>query len=446
MRTSRKPKGRRGFPGRDGLLAAVALVAGLAVSASALAGALFEPVTADELALALRSAPTAGDPARQRFAKLNRAELAAHMVPLDMDRAPDRVRRAQALDGRIEMALKPGLAVALKRSAVDRVPGGGYLWSADVLGRDGAYGSFLIERGQMLGAVHLHGTVFKIEPVTGVLHRITEIDPREVPGDIVVPAPPVIGGPGPRSMAPPDSGPEVRAAKKRRPTKIRMLVAYTDKARRASSNIVREIRFAVAWSNRAFKNSGVKIALKLLKTKSAKGYDEDSTSYSQNLYDLQGGVAFAGLRATRDRRKADLVALIREGGEYCGVAFLDEPPTAATAGDGFSVTSRGPCIPATFTHEVGHNLGLRHDRYVEPQAPASKYNYGFVNTSALIRTIMAYRDRCSDIRLSCVRIQSFSTPRKTHEGAKIGQAKGRPGAADGARQLNRNRAAVAAYR
>ena len=75
-----------------------------------------------------------------------------------------------------------------RRSAVDRVPGGGYLWSADVVGGDGGSGSFLIEQGQVLGEVRLGGAIFKIEPVAGTLHRITEIDPREIPGDIVVPA------------------------------------------------------------------------------------------------------------------------------------------------------------------------------------------------------------------------------------------------------------------
>ena len=97
-------------------------------------------------------------------------------------------------------------------------------------------------------------------------------------------------------------------------------------------------RFAAAWSDKAFRNSGAKLKLKLLKTMPAKGYDEDSRSYSQNLDDLQGGPAFA---------------LIRESGEDCGDAFLHEPPSEATAERGFSVTGRGPCITAAFAHQIG---------------------------------------------------------------------------------------------
>ena len=70
---------------------------------AALAGELFEPVTAGELTLARQSAPTtATDPARESFVRLNRAELAAHMAPLNRDRAPDRRRQALSLDGRID--------------------------------------------------------------------------------------------------------------------------------------------------------------------------------------------------------------------------------------------------------------------------------------------------------------------------------------------------------
>jgi hypothetical protein len=63
-------------------------------------------------------------------------------------------------------------------------------------------------------------------------------------------------------------------------------------------------------------------------------------------------------------------------------------------------------------HESGHNMGLHHDRYVDPIAPASQYHFGYVNTTAScrIRTVMAYNNQCTDSGFSCTRVNYFSTP------------------------------------
>ncbi len=447
MHTNRTENGSRGFLsfGCFGLLSAVALVAGLLMPNAALAGELFEPVTAGELTLARQSAPTtATDPVRESFVRLNRAELAAHMAPLNRDRAPDRRRQALSLDGRVDMTLRLGVPVALKRNDVARVDGGGVLWTANVLGEDGGYGSFLIEREQILGQVQVGGKIFKIEPMTGALHRITEIDPRDIPGDIVVPAP----------QAPQDSVANLSTTNAIVRTRITYLVAYTTKAKKASPDIIQEIRFAIAWSNQAFRRSGANIKFELVGTKWVKNYDEDSTSYKGNLSDLTSGPAFAGVRRKRNRTNADLVSLIRKGGggAVCGVAYLIEQPSAATAVWGYSVSSRGPCLPHIFPHEAGHNMGLKHDRYIEKlhdlnfKASKSKFNFGYVNLSASVRTIMADNNKCADRGKFCQRIQYFSTPYKRPNGVRIGKPKGKPGAAHNVRQLNFNRTAIADYR
>ena len=274
------------------------LISGLLVPGAASAGGLFEPATLEELAMARRSAPaTIASFARQSFARLNRSQLAAHMAALDGDRASDRARQARRLDGRVDMVLGAGVAVTLRRTEVDRVRGGGVLWTGDVLGGDGATGSFLVEHGQITGIVDLGDRIFKIEPIDGDLHRIVEADPSQMRDDIVVAAPAE-----PEGVAPevPAAGLAKPQAKRR--TKIKYLVAYTSKAKNASTNIGQAIKFAIAWSNQALKKSGAKIVFKLVKTMLVKNYDEDSVSYSQGLTDLRTGPKFRKVRKRRDRR------------------------------------------------------------------------------------------------------------------------------------------------
>ena len=79
----------------------------------------------------------------------------------------------------------------------------------------------------------------------------------------------------------------------------------------------------------------------------------------------------------------------------------------------FSSIPEGCIVQNHFTHELGHNLGLLHDRYVEieddppldlsdesPNFPVTPYGFGYVNQnfdrSVCYRTIMAYGDQCID--------------------------------------------------
>ncbi|MGG2334348.1 M12 family metallo-peptidase, partial [Salmonella enterica] len=77
---------------------------------------------------------------------------------------------------------------------------------------------------------------------------------------------------------------------------------------------------------------------------------------------------------------------------YCGLAWLT--PGAASA---YSSIVRSCAISnLSFPHEIGHNLGARHDRYVDPSSSTTAYNFGYVDTAARVRTIMAYNNACSD--------------------------------------------------
>ena len=122
----------------------------------------------------------------------------------------------------------------------------------------------------------------------------------------------------------------------------------------------------------------------------------------------------------RDRVGADLVHLVvSDGDDYCG--------TALELG-AFGLTRFG-CGALTFTHELGHNLGLWHDRYTQHHREggvSSHPAYGYVNQRGLAsgaapsrrwRTLMAYN---SDSQAYCAKLFRFSNARQAYNGDPLG--------------------------
>ena len=114
----------------------------------------------------------------------------------------------------------------------------------------------------------------------------------------------------------------------------------------------------------------------------------------------------------------------------------------------------------TFAHELGHNMGLHHNRYVDGGEGLLPYSYGYVNQQAFAAgapesarwmTIMAYPNQCNDARIGCDAIMSFSNANQTYLGDPLGvPGDERPtavnGPADAVRTLNLTRHSVAGFR
>lgn len=382
--------------------------------------------------------------ARSRLVRLDLRMLERQMLPRGRDQDPQRMGEALARSGRISLTFFEEVTAELRRESIEPAVGGGYLWS----GRhaDGASGHALLVFGgdAMTGLVEREGRSFFIEPIGGGLHRVSEIDFGAFPPD---------DPPGAGTAIAPQGGPGLRppAAPRAATTRIDVLIGVTPAARRASANIDNEANLAIAMANRTFANSAVKIRYRLVGVETLSGYNEQGLGLETVLRDVTSG-SHAGAKRLRNRRdalRADLVAVLTQTANqnYCGIAWMPLTPSAGTKQWGYSVTWRSCIANHTFTHELGHNQGINHDRYVVPPAPPTAYNFGHVNLGARIRDVMAYNNACVARGFNCARVQYFSTPRIKVEGRHaIGVAVGKPRAAFAARRLNETRQAIAAYR
>ena len=235
---------------------------------------------------------------------------------------------------------------------------------------------------------------------------------------------------------------------------IDVAVVYTPAARDeagGTAEIDALVDLVIAESNEAFASSGLQLRLALVH-RSEVAYEE--TGAGDIDLDRLGDPAdgfMDEVHALRDRVGADLVSLMVDESDVCGIAYLV---------GAFSLTVSG----CGFTHEVGHNMGLSHDRYqvhhneggTDPD-PA----YGYVNQrafevgaapSSCWVTIMAYGTQCEDASLPVRGVARFSNPRQEYEGDPLGVPyagrgeSGVTGPADAAAVLNATAPAVAMWR
>ena len=203
-------------------------------------------------------------------------------------------------------------------------------------------------------------------------------------------------------------------------------------------NMRARIELAIQETNTAYAQSGVNTVLNLVHSYKHPTYV--ATGFSSALNDITSNQV-QGVHAERDTYGADLVALIIDDPQYCGIAWLGPREDLM-----YSVTAWN-CATGYFSfgHEIGHNLGLNHDRGTSGACGNSNYNYGYRDPSADFRSILAYScnsGQCDNNQGGgCTRVQRFSNPNSLYNGKPIGTA-----TEDNARKINDVKATVAAYR
>jgi hypothetical protein len=205
---------------------------------------------------------------------------------------------------------------------------------------------------------------------------------------------------------------------------IGVLVAYEDEVNASSlnTNVANEITFA----NLTNSNSGLSHTFDLRAVILADHEFEnrnaeeiwDDLKYNNGILDF--------LWIEKVNYDADLLAYVVDGFDngFCGYGSIGWQGAYEGDFDGFtqgvSVTDQA-CISSfnhTLLHELGHNLGLRHNVEDNISGPAlCGLGYGYYSSAEEWRTIMSYPSQCSN---GCPEIPHWSNPDINYNGDPTG--------------------------
>ncbi|MFC9244824.1 M12 family metallo-peptidase [Streptomyces sp. NPDC057136] len=232
---------------------------------------------------------------------------------------------------------------------------------------------------------------------------------------------------------------------------VDVMVAYTPKAaaevggRHRVSASAQQIATRM---NRSLKQSGVCGSIRITHAYTATDYDgsEDFAAAHQRLKDKDDPTLGGPAHQLREWFAADLVAVMvnrREKGG--GIADYTATLGESSSEFAYAVADVQGIALDSVSHEIGHNLGLAHDRTTLATDPDGgmqvsedrPYNTGWITPDHEYYTIMAYGSSCGD----CTRVGQFSNPDRNWHGQPLGNASN-----DSARALRETLPVVAGYR
>ncbi|MCP3953267.1 MAG: peptidyl-Asp metalloendopeptidase, partial [Desulfobacterales bacterium] len=323
----------------------------------------------------------------------------------------------------------------LKKSSL---PSSGSILTAYVDGKMGDTITLIYRDGVITGNFTVDGQQYQLrfvgEQDGQALHVLHEIDParypQEHPSEFASGAVKPFNIQGARQDLSTDSAFDDG-------TSIDVMVVYTPAARLAAGGttaMLNLIDLAVSETNAGYGNSGINTNLNLVNAHEV-SYTETGSFYT-DLSRLEGTSDgyIDGIHTIRDQVQADMVGMIIEDTQYCGLASA----IMASASTAFQVTAR-TCATGyySFAHEFGHLQGARHDWRVDPtnNSPFT-YNHGYVKADQGWRTIMAYNDSGACSGGYCARLQYWSNPDVTYGAYPMGVSEGSTNAADNRKTLN----------
>lgn len=245
----------------------------------------------------------------------------------------------------------------------------------------------------------------------------------------------------------------------------------------AGAGVNTRLSSLIAQANDSYIRSEVAITLRLVRSEETSYPNTGDNGIALNAI-TNGSGAFSTVSASRDASAADLVLLLRpfqDSGTApnpdgsctvasdhcgCGIAYVGGAGgTALMSAYGYSVVSEGSaiegsgyfCPDKSLQHELGHNMGLVHDRAnAGGQAGATSYAFGYIipSTNPSVGDIMSY----SQSPVNC-----FSSPVVFRQGGSCnvtpttGDVLGVPASntsnsADAAAALNFTRISVSNFR
>jgi hypothetical protein len=297
----------------------------------------------------------------------------------------------------------------------------GVTWVGHVDGIPLSTVTLVYGNGLLTGSIVMPSGMFTIRPAPEELRRLNPLGSRQVhivteirQEGFLPEAPPIeVEIPGPAITTAAET-PMTDTAES-----IDIMVVYTARAQTragGATGIVNLINLAVSETNTSYSNSGVQQRLRLVHQQLVDYVEPNEFSTALNA--LRAGTgALNPVPALRNTSGADVVMLLVDppAPDACGIAFIMTSVNAAFAPNAFSVTDTDCIGQYTFAHELGHNMGARHDWYVDTGTTPFSYAHGFVNPNLgqRWRTIMAYPDHCQSMGFACTRLLRWANASQT---------------------------------
>jgi len=350
---------------------------------------------------------------------------------------------ADPLAGEITLPFRGGTITLVRTSSVVR-DDGSISWRG-VVKETGERAALMVwGKAVLTGYFAYDGTIFAIENLGGGLTAFAELGRDKAIPDHPAPTAARDAAPVP-SPEPPGAMPiepkvasfadAERLALEAKHITIDVMLLYTPNV---AARYVRDpadlLAVAIDETNETFRNSGLgNIRLRLVHTQPI-NYDGSVEDQFTHLYSMVDGLgAFQTVRRLRDEKHADIVGLVIDNPKGCGLSTRVGPDSDEAY---FVVHHACVTVSMSIAHEIGHILGIRHDRFADTSDAPLAYGHGYVNGDKW-RDIMSYNQGCG----GCPRIPFWSNPRVMYNGEPTGTA-----AADSARVILENAERISKFR
>ena len=352
--------------------------------------------------------------------------------------------------------------------------------------RDDKMGMFLLSYWDdgAIGTIQRKGRVFDLFPVADGKVRVTEFNQGRFPSERLPRSPETQSEDSERVPIQPqldertishdsDQAPAVVRILMLAPTSVYSYACSSRILPRVAGHLARQINWV--WNDAArsqviarcidYEPQGHKLVEYVNGGKCWQNYEADNEGETLDA-DYDWLVDDPDIKQLRDQLRADLVVMVVPTYLWCGVATPNGPNVSLADADNPYAVVAFDCMRANYSlqHELGHLLGMNHDRDGTSSSLADQCNYGYIcmrNGRVAGRTVMAYYSSCvhqggTDADCSD-RYPMYSTPDPViHRGRQADTVCGQPcsstsngpeyGAANNYEQLREAARTVAQFR